>query len=386
MTKLKRTRRRRIAVVTGTRAEYGLMQSLMKAIRKHPRLSLQLVVTGIHLIRKFGYTVDEIVGDGWRVDARVRMQTGNDDPTDQAVGLGRGVAGISRFLQEAKTDIVVVLGDRIEATAGALAATTTGRLLAHIHGGDVARGDFDDPLRNAITKLAHVHFTATRASTRRVLRMGEDPGRVHCVGAPGLDRLYELVAETYPRKGTRIRSDQALVVHHACGRSSARERRTMRALLRAVGSLGLVPAIIYPNSDRGHVGILEAIDAHRRAGPINESATVRSLDRDAYLRRLMEVDVLVGNSSSGIIEAAVAGTPAVNVGPRQQGRERSGKCVIDADETFESIRSATRRALAMRPKTGATTAYGSGGAGALMADILAKVPLDDAFRLKPSMF
>ncbi|MEE9211172.1 MAG: UDP-N-acetylglucosamine 2-epimerase, partial [Phycisphaeraceae bacterium] len=174
MRSIKRRRRiRRVAVITGTRADYGLLRSTMAAIQTHRRLRLQVVVTGMHLLHKFGHTVDQIARDGWRVDARVKMQTGDDSPLDQAAGLSRGVLGIAKFLEQAKSEIVLVLGDRIEAMAGALAAVTTGRIVAHIHAGDVAPGDFDDSLRHAITKLAHVHLTATRCAARRVVRMGE---------------------------------------------------------------------------------------------------------------------------------------------------------------------------------------------------------------------
>ncbi|MCH7705352.1 MAG: UDP-N-acetylglucosamine 2-epimerase, partial [Planctomycetes bacterium] len=153
----------------------------MEAINRHRRLELQLAVTGMHLLRGFGHTVNEIKRDGWRIDARVRMQRGNDDPLDQALGLSRGIAGLARFFDAARTDVVLVLGDRIEAMAAALAAVSTGRILGHIHGGDVAPGDFDDSMRHAISKLAHVHFAATRASARRLVRMGESPQRVHHV-------------------------------------------------------------------------------------------------------------------------------------------------------------------------------------------------------------
>ena len=192
---------RRIAVVTGTRAEYGLLRSTMEAVAEHRDLTLQVVVTGMHLLRKFGRTIDDIVRDGWRVGARVKMQTGDDSPLDQAAGLSRGVRGIATYCEQAATDIVVVLGDRIEAMAGTLAAVTTGRLLAHVHGGDIAPGDFDDSLRHAISKLAHLHLTATESARRRLIRMGESPDRVHCVGAPGLDRLFQLIENRPGPKG-----------------------------------------------------------------------------------------------------------------------------------------------------------------------------------------
>lgn len=374
---------RRVAVVTGTRAEYGLLCSTMEAIRNHRRLKLRLIATGMHLLRKFGHTVDDIVHDGWPIDARVRMQTGNDCPLDQPVGLSRGVSGIAKFLEEDETNIVVVLGDRIEAMAGALAAVTTGRIVAHIHGGDIAPGDFDDSLRHAITKLSHIHLTATRTSKRRVIRMGEDPNHVHCVGAPGLDRLVELLKERTPR---REHPGRALIVQHPCGRATAQEHRVMRAILRAVRDADLVGTIVYPNSDRGHEGIVRAIETlkRRRKGPTFQVA--RSLDRDAYLRKLIEADVLIGNSSSGIIEAATAGTAVVNVGPRQGGRQRAGRMIVDAGESYTSIGHALEQALHKRPIIGAPTVYGDGRTGPRIAKILAATPLDDRLRTKANPF
>ncbi len=173
-----------------------------------------------------------------------------------------------------------------------------------------------------------------------------------------------------------------MIVQHACGRSAAYERRVMNAVLRAVEEAGLGRTVIYPNSDRGHGGIVEAIEAHHRRtrnGPIR---VVRSLDHDSYLRMLIGADVLVGNSSSGIIEAATAGTPAVNIGHRQEGRERSGRSVVDADELLPSIRDALHKAVRKHPITGGATVYGDGRAGPRIADIVAAVGLDARFRGK----
>lgn len=375
--------RRRIAVITGTRAEYGLLRSPMEAIARHARLDLRIVVTGMHLLRKFGTTVNEIVRDGWEIDARVRMQKGDDDVLDQANGLARGVSGIARFLHEDEIDVVVVLGDRVEAMAGALAGVTAGCIVAHIHGGDVAPGDFDDSFRHAITKLAHVHLAATQAARSRIIQMGEPRQRAHCVGAPGLDRLLSIRSESGK---ARQSSGYAIVIQHPCGRSAAREHRVMRMILRSVDAAGLYQTIIYPNSDRGHTGILIAIDEHRQRASNGSVRVERSIDRDQFLRMLIESDVIVGNSSSGIIEAGAAGTPTVNIGLRQRGRERGGRSVIDAEESATSIRQALSRAVTERPITRGRSVYGNGHAGERIADILASVPLDDAYRRKVSLF
>ncbi len=367
-----RRKRKRVAVITGTRAEYGLLRSTLEAIRDHPRLGLQLVVSGTHLLRKFGHTIDEIVADGWRVAARVPMQSGTDGAVDQAAGLSRGVAGMARYLEQAGTDIVVVLGDRIEAMAGALAAITTGRVLAHIHGGDVAPGDFDDSLRHAVTKLAHVHLTATRESARRVLRLGESPKHVHVVGAPGLDRLRGLMSEAGSR---RRRSHVALVVQHAYGRPVAVEENVTSMILQAVTEVGLRRVIVYPNSDRGHRGVIRAIERHAREHAVDTVRVFRSLARDDYVRFLLGADVLIGNSSSGIIEAPFAGTPAVNVGQRQAGRQLGGPGVVHATESLSAIRAALRTGLRKRPRRSRRSVYGDGTAGQRIADILAGLRL-----------
>ncbi|UCE59049.1 MAG: UDP-N-acetylglucosamine 2-epimerase (hydrolyzing) [Phycisphaerales bacterium] len=370
---------RRLAFVTGSRAEYGLLRSVMEAVAGRSGLELQLVVTGMHLLKKFGWTVEEVTRDGWRIDARVRMQKGDDSATDQAGGLARGVAGIARYCVQAGTDIIVVLGDRIEAMAGALAGVTTGCVVAHIHGGDVAPGDFDDSLRHAITKLAHVHLVATQAARRRIIRMGESLDRVHVVGAPGLDRLFDLIRQT-PQP--RSRSNRALIIQHACGRGPDRERRTMESILHTVEQAGLARTILYPNTDRGHSGILQAIEAHQCRTGADSVQIIRSVDRDRYLRLLIDSAVLVGNSSSGIIEAPVAGTATVNIGPRQAGRQPAGRSVVHAEESHASIRKALEEALRKRPVMGRSTVYGRGEAGKRICGILARVPTGDRFRRK----
>lgn len=386
--------RRKIAVVTGTRAEYGLFTSVMSAIKADSRLELQLIVTGTHLLKKFGYTVDEIAAAGWKIDARVKMQRGDDDPLDQANGLSRGISAIAEALARLESDVVLVLGDRIEALAGALAAVTSGRLLAHIHGGDIAPGDFDDSLRHSITKLAHIHFTATQGARVRVIQMGEEPRRVHFVGAPGLDQIHQLKSNlaredqagkilrraSTLRNGIEIKKS-ALIVQHPCGRSSAVEMRVMQHILSEVGAAGLSALCIYPNSDRGHSGIIAAIQTRRRE---NQSAVkvFPSLQRDEYLRLLCNSQILVGNSSSGMIEAPAVGTPVVNVGSRQLGRERADQLVIDAAETRSSIRGAIARAIALGPITTPTKIYGDGTAGPRIASLLAKMPLTHEFRRK----
>ncbi len=375
-----RAARQRVAVVTGTRAEYGLLRSTLAAIHSHPRLELQVIVCGMHLLARFGRTLREVERDGWPIIARVRMQRGDDSPTDQAEGLARGVRGIARALHAARTATVLVLGDRIEALAGALAAVTLGIRVAHVHGGDVAPGDFDDAVRDAITQLADLHFPASRAAARRLARMGVPRDRVHVVGAPGLDRLLELARARPARRATRdaaARPRTALVVYHPAGRPAAIERRAMESLLNVVAASGLRRVIIYPNSDRGHSGVVAAIRLHVRRSQRCDVVVHRSLPRDAYIAALLEADVVVGNSSSGIIEAPAVGTPAVDVGDRQRGRLHGGPGVFHAAESRGAIAAALHRALrradARRRRGGLRLrgVYGDGRAGERIARILA---------------
>lgn len=358
----------RVAVVTGTRAEYGLLRTVMNAVAAHPRLDLQVIACGMHLLPKFGRTVGDIRADGYPLIAEVRMQRGDDSPTDQADGLGRGVSGIARALHAGATDAVVVLGDRIEAMAGALAAVTVGVPVAHLHGGDLGAGDFDDQLRHAITQMATWHFPATKTSMNRLLAMGVERRAIRLVGAPGLDRLRELAR----RRGRAKRpSGQALVIQHAYGRPAEVEARAAEAVLRAVARAGLRRVVVYPNSDRGHAGVIRAIEAHAAASGPGEVRIVRSMARDAFLEALIESDVIVGNSSAGIIESATAGTPAVNVGDRQAGREPCGPSVLHAREAEEAVLRAVRRALRLRPRMGGPSVYGAGSAGRRVAAALA---------------
>lgn len=370
-----RPRARRVAVVTGSRAEYGLLKSVLRAISVEPRLELRVVAAGMHLLPAFGSTVREIERDGYRVAARVRMQRGDDSPNDQALGLARGVASLARYFERCEPDIVLILGDRVEALAAALAATTTGRLIAHIHGGDVARGDFDEAIRHAITKLAHLHFTATRAAQRRVLRMGEASRDVHFVGAPGLDGLRERIdAGIAPKPPAR-----AIILQHPTGRAAKVEQNAMCAILHAAASERLDATLIYPNSDRGHSGIVRAIE---RIGRRSGFRVCRSMPRDCFLEELLLSRVIVGNSSCGAIEAGFAGAAFVCVGDRQVDRESQSGSVFPARETVPAIRRAIRAALSKRLRPAARTPWGDGHAGERIAALLATLPLSAERRRK----
>ncbi len=377
-------------MVTGTRAEFGLLEPVLQALASRGRVESRLIVTGMHLLTKFGHTVDEIRARGWRVDAAVRMQTGRDDGSAEAGALGRGIERISKAIDRLHCDTVLVLGDPIEAFAGATAGAVSRRVVAHIHGGDRAPGDIDDQLRNAISRLAHVHLVASRDAARRLARMGEPADRIHIVGAPGLDAIREFLAKP-PHPGTLKLCDSgttkrqkagktsiapaspyAVLVLHPCGRKPAVEAAVARAAMTAIERNGLAGVAIWPNSDPGHTGVIAEYEKQtNRSG----WRVFKSLPREDYLRLVTGAAVLVGNSSSGIIESASLGVNAVNIGPRQAGRLRCGKNVVESGESLPAISRATRTALAKPRPVAGRSVYGDGHAGERIARILESLPV-----------
>ncbi len=366
-----RSEPRNVCFVTGTRAEFGLMGTTLAAVRGHPGLRLQIVATGMHLSDAHGRTVDAIRAGGWTVDATVPW-----DGDGLAGQTGRATAGIAAAVDRLGSDLVLVVGDRVEAFAGATAGHLSGRVVAHVHGGDRALGQVDDALRHAITKLAHVHFPATPASGERLLKLGEDRWRIHRVGSPGIDGI--VAAATPGRVGPYARRRYAVVVLHPTDADEGVEWRRAKMLLDATSRLGLSPVIVYPNNDPGHAGIVRCWEAF--ADP---AARHRDVPRPRFLALLRDAAVLVGNSSSGIIEAASFGTPVVDVGPRQQGREH-GENVVHVpwrkgaiDRAVAAVWSEGRPVRFPRRNV-----YGGRGTGRRIADVLAGMRLDGRLRRK----
>ncbi len=367
---------RRITFVTGTRAEFGLMRTTMEAIQTHAKLSLQLVCTGMHLDPAHGRSVDTVRAEGWTVDAEVPWQGGT--ATAHATSAGRAMARFAETFEELGTDVVLVVGDRVEAFAAAAAGAISGRVVAHVHGGDRALGQVDDSLRHAISKLAHVHFPATKRSARRLVRMGEDDWRVMGVGSPGVDLIVAKSGQ-WPALGQQCSSNRrgryALVVLHPTGVDPAVERERAQMVAGAVGEVGFERAIVvYPNNDPGAAGIMQCWEGLRDD---RKFIVWRDLPRATFLGLMRDAAVLVGNSSSGIIEAASFGTPVVDVGPRQLGRER-GKNVKNVPFSREKLVAALSAVWngGSPRRCASENIYGGGGAGKRIAEALARLDVN----------
>ncbi len=370
----KRNGRRRVCFVTGTRAEFGLMQTALEAIRDHGRLELQIVATGMHLDRRHGRTMELLSEAGFAPDAVVRWPAGTGrSAAFNAANTGRAMADMAAVFKELGSDIVLVVGDRVEAFAAAAAAYVSHLAVAHVHGGDRAMGQVDDALRHAITKLAHIHFPATRQSAQRIERLGEERRRIHRVGSPAVDGIkkqaagWPAIAKSFAGLGRRR---YAVVVLHPVDADDVVEHERADLVLSAVMQAGFDRiVVIYPNNDPGSGGIVRRWEEADRDGRL---LIRRNARRQDFLGLVRDAAVLAGNSSSGIIEAATFGTPVVDIGPRQHGRERSGnvvQCGYNSAAIGRALQQVWRGGRPLRRRC--ANVYGTGGAGRKMADVLA---------------
>jgi len=339
---------RRICFVTGTRAEYGLLAPLMRAVRAEPIFTLQLVVCGMHLSPQFGRTVGEIEADGFVVDARVENLLLGDSSVSMVKSVGLGVIGFADVFDRLNPDLVVLLGDRFEMLAAAQSAYIQNIPIAHLHGGEVTEGVIDEGIRHAITKMAWWHFVAAEPFRQRVIQLGESPERVFCVGAPGIDNALHMNKMPKPELeadlGIALKSPCLLVTHHPVTLMPGRAVSELTAVLDYIDKNKEVTAILtYPNADAEGLGMIRMLDdfAAQHPGRVRVSA---SLGVRRYLSLLSHVDVVIGNSSSALIEVPSFGKPSVNIGSRQSGR-LSAESVIHCDGSRESIEAAVQKAL-----------------------------------------
>lgn len=368
-------------MLTGNRAEYGLLRWTMQEIADDPTLDLQVAVTGAHLEPKFGMTVRQIEDDGFTVDARIPMHLEESSSVGVARSMAAGLAGIAETLDRLRPDVLVLLGDRFEIHAAATAAMIARVPIAHIHGGEATEGAIDEAIRHAVTKMAHLHFVAAEAYRHRVIQLGEAPERVFVVGAAGLDgidRASLLDAKSLEAELGFSLGRFLLVTYHPATLATGDSTRGAAALLAALDRFPDRRLLITgTNADPGGAPIRTLIAAYAEKRP-GRVLLRESLGHRLYLSALRAAAAVIGNSSSGIIEAPSLGVPTVNLGDRQRGRLRAAS-VIDCCETEEAIAAAIGRALdpgfraALDP---ASSPYGRPGAARRIRDVIRSYPLD----------
>lgn len=377
--------KRKICIFTGTRADYGLLKPLISRVKNDPQLELQLVASGMHLSKEFGLTYREIENDGFIINEKVNIQLDSDKPVGISKSMGVAMIGLAQAYKKLKPDMVVGMGDRFELLSAVAAALVSRIPVAHISGGDVTEGVIDDSFRHAITKMSHLHFTATESSRRRVIQLGESPEQVFKVGEIGLDNIKEgLLAKEKLEKELRFKfkKHNILVTFHPVTLESDTSHLYFGNLLEVLGAFNEMGIIFTKaNADAGGRAINKMIDRYvaKRAA---SSAVYVSLGRLNYLSAIQFVDAVVGNSSSGLVEAPSFKTGTINIGDRQKGREKASS-VIDCDVGKESIENAFKRLYSPNFKRGLKNTknpFGDGHSSERIVGILKKIDLKNLIR------
>lgn len=375
---------RLIAVVTGTRAEYGIFRTVIRAIENHPNLDYTIIVTGMHLLDRFGNTIRFIEEDGYKIGAKVQgiLEDDSDTPASMARALGREILGMADAFERLKPDIVLVLGDRDEPLAAAAAAAHMNIPIAHMHGGEIS-GTIDESIRHAITKFSHIHLAATKLSCKRIRQLGEREDMTFLVGSAGLDEIYALPALSREDIAAKFGFDPSkkmlLVVQHPVTTEFDEREKNISSILAALERLNIQTLLIYSNADAGNESMMTLVKQTLDRQP--NIKMFKSIDRQDYLHFMKHCDAMMGNSSSGIIEAPTCGTPYVCVGTRQNKRERAVS-VIDVPYDADKIVDAVTRAMdppfkeqikhAQRPYD----PFSDGKTGERIANVLAQVAID----------
>lgn len=375
-----------VCAITATRAEWGLLVWPLRELQARG-ITIRIAATGAHLSPRFGETWRDIEADGFTIDARIAMNLDSDAPADLTRSLGAALSGFGDALGHLKPDAVILLGDRYELLAAATAALMARIPILHVSGGDTTEGALDEQVRHAITKMAHWHFPSTEVARRRIIQMGEAPERVFTIGATGLDNIRRLTlvdrAALSARLDFDLSGDYVLVTYHPA--TLAEASGGIEPLLAALDAQpGLKVLVTGTNADPGSSSIAARLDAYARANP-RRIKLVQSLGQVGYLSAMSQCRAVIGNSSSGIIEAPSMGVPTLNLGDRQKGRERAAS-VIDCAETPEAIQSALAKALSpdfAEFCRGVENPYGDGTSAIRFAEIVAKL---DLRRAGPKVF
>ena len=376
---------RKICVITGTRAEYGLLRWIMQGIKNDPELKLQIIATGMHLSPEFGLTYRSIEGDGFHIDRKVEMLTSSDTPVGITKSMGLGMIGFADAINELVPDLIIVLGDRFEIFSAVSAALLARIPVAHIHGGESTEGVIDESIRHSITKMSHLHFVSAEEYRRRVIQLGEQPERTYLVGAPGIDGIKKLKLldrlQLEESLGFKLGSKSLLITFHPVTLEKATAKNQFKELLASLELLKDTQLIFtMPNADTDGRELIKLIEDFVSRHPNAKSYT--SLGQLRYLSCLAQVDGVVGNSSSGLLEAPSFRKGTINIGDRQLGRLQA-ESVINCEPKRESISAALRRLYSDQFQSSLQNVkniYGEGGASDAIVSIVKTASLDDILK------
>jgi len=376
---------RRILVVLESRSTYGYSKSVIDAIKDARGLELQTLITGMHFVPELGMTIDMIRADGLEISATAETGAPDDSPASWSRALGSGIATAADAMERLKPDIVLVFGDRMETVSVTLAAVYMGLIVAHVQAGDKS-GHIDDAARMAMAKLVHIHFASCDDSVERLEKIGEQPFRIHKVGAPQLDliihRLFEANQIEAEGKSFNLSSPYILFVHHPLMTEHDKAGLEYEMILKCALTFELPVICIAPNSDLGFRSILDVINKYTENSLVT---SFMNLPRDAFLSALANCSVLIGNSSAGILEAPSLRVPVVNIGERQRGRPQATNIInaaSDEVEIYKAIETALQDKAFRKATKQAVNVYGDGHSADRIVNVLSYMPINNSLRDK----
>lgn len=372
---------RKICIITGSRSEYDILYSVMKAVDKHPQLELHLIVTGVHTSELFGNTIKEIEKDGFPISEKINSFIDAEALSSRIKSAAVQLLGLIPAIEKIKPDILIALGDREEAVTISLVGVYMNIPVAHLGGGDKVWGNVDDTVRHAVTKLAHLHFPATEENAQRIIRMGEEPWRVSCVGNAGLDRLLTVPVISREDLSKRLCFDikkgpVILLIQHPLSSEFEEASQQIGITMEAIKELKIKTLIGYPNSDPGSKQIIDVIEEYSKRLPFVKLH--KNLNRVEFVNLMRIANVLVGNSSCGITESPLLKLPVVNIGNRQKNRQHAENVIFvnhDKEEIIKAINVALYDEEFKEKVTNCLNPYGDGHTGSRVAETLARVPL-----------
>lgn len=380
---------RKIGVVTGTRADYGLLYWVLRKIEQEPTLSLKLIVTGMHLSPEFGLTIKEIEKDGFKIHEKIEMLISSDTKAGIAKSMGLGMIGFAQAFERIKPNILLVLGDRFEILSAVVTAMTMNIPIAHLHGGETTEGAIDNLIRHAITKMSHLHFVSTKFYGKCIEKMNEESWRIFVVGASGLDYIkrVDFVSKEELEQELNIKLENRpllLVTYHPVTLEYDETEKQIDILLKALKEVNCYVIFTYPNADAGNRIIINKINEF--VNEFHKAKVFINLGQRRFINLLKHVDVMAGNSSSGIIESPSFKLPTVNIGTRQKGRIRA-KNVIDVNCQLNEIVKGIQQALTPEFRDNLKrlkNPFGNGNASNKIVDILKSIEINDKLLRKVS--